>query len=119
MRVRILKNVSFEENKQEATTAAPSALPPRGLRFFFAKFALDGELGLAMLHADASSFDLVLLDVVMPGLDGIEVRYSSVQERMLTSLSLIFSCCISVLVLKTQPIAPETHGLRIFFQLVG
>ncbi|CAN0326322.1 unnamed protein product, partial [Hapterophycus canaliculatus] len=50
------------------------------------KLALDGELGLEMLHSDASSFDLVLLDVVMPGLDGIEMLTRMKQDPHLCHL---------------------------------
>ncbi|CAM9178937.1 unnamed protein product [Scytosiphon promiscuus] len=53
---------------------------------FQVKLASDGELGLAMLHADASSFDLVLLDVVMPGLDGVEMLTRMKQDPRLCHL---------------------------------
>lgn len=37
------------------------------------KVAKSGEVGLAMLNSNPTAFDLVLLDVVMPGLDGLQV----------------------------------------------
>lgn len=50
--------------------------------------ALDGQLGLDVLLARPSDFDLVLLDIVMPGLDGIEVRVRTCVKRTYTSLIL-------------------------------
>ena len=38
------------------------------------KVALDGRLGLEVLKAKPLEFSLVLLDVIMPGIDGLEVR---------------------------------------------
>jgi Response regulator receiver domain len=40
---------------------------------YSSKVALNGETALTMLRRDPAAFDLVLLDIVMPGLDGIEV----------------------------------------------
>ena len=38
------------------------------------KVALDGRLGLEALKARPMEFSLVLLDVIMPGIDGFEVQ---------------------------------------------
>jgi Response regulator receiver domain len=45
---------------------------------YSSKVALNGETALTMLRRDPAAFDLVLLDIVMPGLDGIEVSDSAI-----------------------------------------
>ncbi|CAM9340217.1 unnamed protein product [Choristocarpus tenellus] len=44
-----------------------------GMPNFLTQVALSGEAGLTILERNPESYDLVLLDIFMPGLDGIEV----------------------------------------------
>ncbi|CAM9125507.1 unnamed protein product [Ectocarpus sp. 6 AP-2014] len=53
---------------------------------FHVEVAPDGEVGLARLQAQPSSFDLILLDVVMPGLDGVEVLTRVKQDPQLSHI---------------------------------
>ncbi|CAN0155565.1 unnamed protein product [Ectocarpus sp. 12 AP-2014] len=56
---------------------------------FHVEVAPDGEVGLAMLQAQPSSFDLILLDVVMPGLDGVEVLTRVKQDPQLSHIPVV------------------------------
>ncbi|CAM9891015.1 unnamed protein product, partial [Ectocarpus sp. 8 AP-2014] len=56
---------------------------------FHVEVAPDGEVGLARLQAQPSSFDLILLDVVMPGLDGVEVLTRVKQDPRLGHIPVV------------------------------
>eukprot|EP00752_Nemacystus_decipiens_P005656 g5119.t1 len=51
--------------------------------------AQSGELGLAMLDSNPSAFDLVLLDVVMPGLHGLQVLDRMKQDPRLRHIPVV------------------------------
>ncbi|CAB1108787.1 unnamed protein product [Ectocarpus sp. CCAP 1310/34] len=55
----------------------------------YVEVAPDGEVGLARLQAQPSSFDLILLDVVMPGLDGVEVLTRVKQDPQLSHIPVV------------------------------
>ncbi|CAM9402751.1 unnamed protein product, partial [Ectocarpus fasciculatus] len=56
---------------------------------FHVEVAPNGEVGLARLSAQPSSFDLILLDVVMPGLDGVEVLTRIKQDPQLRRIPVV------------------------------
>jgi two-component system cell cycle sensor histidine kinase/response regulator CckA len=57
------------EDDETVRTVAGDALKSYGLS---SQLAADGEAGIAMFEQDPAAFDLVLLDLVMPGLSGEE-----------------------------------------------
>ena len=59
-------------------------------------FAKDGKAALA--HIESTNYDLILLDIMMPGIDGIKVlesirEHSKVPVIMLTARSETFMIC--------------------------
>jgi CheY-like chemotaxis protein len=86
-RRRTVLVVDDEEANRQLMSALLSAL---GLKVLTAR---DGPTGLSMLAE--GGIDLVLLDVMMPGMDGMEVCRRVRQELRLTELFVVFVTALS------------------------
>jgi putative two-component system response regulator len=53
-------------------------------------FATQGEEALAMIDQESESFDLILLDIMMPGLDGFEVCQKIKENQSSREIPIIF-----------------------------
>ena len=63
-------------------------------------FAKDGKT--ALTHIDAIDFDLILLDIMMPGIDGYEVCARLKKDKFKKDIPIIFITAINDIEAKTK-----------------
>lgn len=89
-----MSHILIVDDNQVNRRLLARALGDRGHR---TSTAADGEEALAMLRADPEAFDLVLLDVLMPRLDGYEVLAAVKGDPALRELPVIMITAVDEL----------------------
>ena len=77
-------NVLLVDDEEEFVTTLAERLALRG---FYPEIAMEGESALQQI--DSRTFDVIVLDIMMPGIGGIEVLQQIRQRRIETPVILL------------------------------